>query len=389
MGGVSMRIFLVLAAIGCTRQGTDKLRVEPTFVTVTLSGDMGSQETPRLFTTEPQNWPVLVQTLDKDGDPYDFDGDLKIKVRPGDLDMDPWVTLTDGEWSGEVLFHAGFGPTRIWFSDEGDKNSGTGREPSWAAGVSETIWYARPTIAEMQKNDDVETNNLEGEFAELRISDRQVVVTALGTTGFWVTDIADTIGSYNSLFVYTFNEPRDVAVGDQLAELAGGNNEYLGATQLSWPTWELVEGGTLTPPDPVTLDAATACDDAKMEGLEAALVEIPDATIPSSFVEGSEDYTDWQEYGQWPVTLEDGACTVYVSAETVAPDFSPAAHTGENLGTVRGMVTQIWDSWIVLPRSADDLGAGAAARPSTPAARPARPTRAPLHTHGPEPMRSK
>lgn len=361
---------LLLLSLGCTRQGSDKLRVEPTFVTVELQGELGTEEAPLPFTTEPQSWTINVSTLDKDGDAYDFDGDLKLKTRPGNLDMDAWVTLTDGVWSGEVLFHAGFGPTRIWVSDEGDKNADSGREPSWATGVSEPIWYARPTIAEMQTNADYETNNLEGEFAELRVIDRQVVVTALGTSGYWVTDLADPVGGYNSLFVYTFNEPRDVALGDQLAELAGGDNEYLGATQLSWPTWTLVEGAELTPPDAFVLDSATACDDNLMEGLEAALVEVQNATIPSSFTEGNEDYTTWQEYGQWPIELEDGACTVYVSAETVAPDFSPAGLAGENLGTIRGMLTQIWDAWILLPRSAADIGADAAARPSTPTAGP-------------------
>lgn len=360
-------------AIGCTRPGTDKARIEPTFVTVEVQGELGSAEAPLPFSTETQSWTVTASTLDKEGDPEDFDGDLKIRVRPGDLEMDAWVTLVDGAWTGEVSIANGFGPTRIWFSDEGDKNADSGRPASWATGVSETLWYARPTIAEMQRNDDVETNNLEGEFAELRISDRQVVVTALGTSGFWVTDTADEIGAYNSLFVYTFNEPRDVAVGDRLLELAGGNNEYLGATQLSWPTWELYEGETLTPPDPVTLDSATACDEALMEGLEAALVEVPGATIPSSFTEGSEDYETWQEYGQWPIALADGDCTIYVSAETVAPDFSPAAYVGQTLGTVRGMVTQIWDAWIILPRSASDLGDVYASRPAPPAGRPTLP----------------
>jgi len=363
-----MKPLTLLLIAGCTRTGTDKARIEPTFVTVEVSGELGSEDAPLPFSTAAQSWTVTATTLDKEGDPYPFEGDLKIRVRPGRLDMDPWVTLTGGTWTGEVPVYDGFGPTRIWFSDEGDKDVGSTRQPSWATGVSEPLWYERPTIAELQKNDDIDTNNLEGEFAELRVADRSVVVTALATTGFWVTDLADAAGSYNSLFVYTFNAPSGAEVGDQLSSLNGGDNEYLGSTQLSWPTWELA-GTTLTPPDPVVLDTVTACDETKMEGLEASLVEVPDATIPSTFVEGSEDYDNWVQYGQWPVTFGDGSCTIYVESETAAPDFSAAAHVGETLGTLRGMVSEIWGVWIILPRDASDIGAdGAAARPRVPLA---------------------
>ena len=344
---------------GCTTTGTNKERIEPTFINVSLAGDLATPEAPLPFTVEPQAWTATVSTLDAEGDAYPFDGDLKVRIRPGRLDMDSWVTLTDGTWTGDVLMHAGFGPTRIWFGDEGDKNADSTREASWATGVSEPISYDLATIAEMQKCDDVDTNNLVGEFSELRVADRQVVVTALGTSGFWVTDLADPTGSYNSLFVYTFNEPRDVALGDQLIQLGGGNNEYLGATQLSWPTYQTAEGVSLTVPDPVPLTSTIACDDAAMEGLEAAVVEIVDGVIPSTFKEGDEDYDTWVEYGQWPITFADGACTIYVSSETTAPDFSPAAHVGETV-SVRGLVSQIWSAWIVQLRSEEDLSLSAA-----------------------------
>lgn len=353
--------------IACSPTNQGKTRIEPTFVTVTLAGDLGTDEAPLPFTVETTPWAATVETFDIDGDPYPFAGDLKIRTRPGQLDMDSWVTLTDGAWSGDVEMHAGFGPTRIWFGDEGDKNADSTREASWATGVSEPIHYALPTIAEMQKNDDVETNNLNGEFAELRVVDRQVVVTALGTTGFWVTDLADPIGSYNNLFVYTFNEPRDVELGDQLIQLGGGDNEYLGATQLSWPTYTTAEGVTLTPPEATALTGTSACDDATMEGLEAGLVAVESGTIPATFVEGNEDYETYLEYGQWPITTSDGTCTLYVSSETTAPDFAPTAHAGETV-SVRGMVTQIWDAWIIQLRSEDDLAVGSAlpARPAPP-----------------------
>ena len=360
-----MRTLLLLLALapGCTRTLGSADRVEPTFLTVALSGDLGTQDAPLDFNTTATDWTVEVHTLDHNGDAYPYNGDLKIRVRPGTLDMDPWVPVTDGVYTGTVTFHAGFGPTRIWFSDEGDKSSSSTRAPSYATGVSDPIWYKKPTIREMQTTTDNDTNALEGEFAELRVDDRQVVVTALGTDGFWVTDLADEPGTYNSLFVYTFNEPRDVVLGDRLTLLNGGDNEYLGATQFSWPTYESAEGESYTPPDPFQLDETTGCDDAALEGLEAALVELPTATIPSDFVEGSETYADWLEYGQWPVSL--GACSFVVESDGTVPDFLPTDHVGETLTPVRGLLTQLWSTWVILPRGPEDLGLEAEATAKT------------------------
>lgn len=345
---------MLLTLIACWSPGTAE-RVEPSFIEVALDGfEPGTREEPLPFTTVAFDVPVTVRTLDVNGDLYPFNGDLKPKVRPGIYDGDPWITVEDGEWAGSVSVRNTFGPTRVWFTDEGDKDADSGREASWAAGVTETMWFASPTIAEFQTTDDIETNQLNGEFATVRVADRQVVVTAREAAGMWVSDIADAQGTGNSVYVYTFSRPDDAYfVGARITLLTGINQEYLASTQLSYPTLE-TDGSTLDVPEAFEL---TDCTDEGMEGLEGARVGITDGTIPDTFVEGSEEYSDYLIYGQWPITY--GDCTLYVSSGGTAPDFSPLERAGQSLPRVEGMVKQIFSMWVIVVVDAEDIEAPA------------------------------
>jgi len=219
----------MLLLLACT-QNTPVERVEPTFIYVTvLEDELGTVDAPLPFSSETTQLSVRVETLDVNGDPWPHNGDLVVKLRPGRLDQAQWVTVTDGVYEGDIAFANGFASTRVWFSDEGDKDAGTGREPSFATGVTDPpLWYALPTLAEINEIDDPESNQLENEFTEVRAIDRDVRVTAVGTNGFWITDMADEVGSYNNLFVYTFSRPRDeVVLGARLSLLPGANQEYL------------------------------------------------------------------------------------------------------------------------------------------------------------------
>ncbi|MDP2311081.1 MAG: hypothetical protein Q8P18_33985 [Pseudomonadota bacterium] len=335
-------------------------RVEPSFIEVSLDGfSPGTREAPLAFSTAAFDVPITVRTLDVTGAPYPFEGDLKPKVRPGVLDSEPWISVSGGEWSGSVTIRNGFGPTRIWLTDEGDKDEDTEREASWGAGVTEAIWFGSPTIGEFQSTDDPETNQLAGEFATVRVADRQVVVTARSAAGFWVTDTADAPGAYNSVFIYTFSRPDDAyAVGARVTLLTGIDQEYLASTQLSFPTLA-TDGTTIAVPEAFEL---TSCGDDEMEGLESARVRVSDGEIASTFAEGSEEYADFLTYGQWPLTF--GSCTVYIESGTTAPDFDPSARAGQVIPRVEGMVKQIFDKWVLVVVDAEDIEA-AAAGPTT------------------------
>lgn len=346
---------LLFALFACQQTADRPARVEPSFIEVELGEGVAAStpEEPLAFSTTAVEVPVTVRTLDVNGDPSPFDGDLTVKVRPGKLEQDPFVRVEGGEWTGTVSLRSAFGPTRIWFTDEGDKDDDSGREASWAVGVTEPLHYAKPTIAELQSTDDIETNQLAGEFAMVRVEDREVVVTARDAAGLWVADDLDAAGSGNGLYVYTFSKPADeLVVGARISLLTGIDQEYLASTQLSYPTIE-TDGTTLPVPDAFEL---TACDDDfAMEGLEASRVRVSGGVLSADFAPGSEDYADFETYGQWPLSFGDG-CAVYVEAGGSAPDFWAPDHAGETFPFVEGFLKQIFDKWVLVVVDAGDIG---------------------------------
>lgn len=324
-------------------------RIEPSFIELSL-GDVarGSEEAPLAFTSSTVSVPVSIRTLGVDQQPYPFDGQLTVNVRPGKLDSESRVTVSGGEWSGEVQFHSAFGSTRIWVTDDLATET---RSPGYATGVSDELIYQWPTIAEMQTTTDHETNQLDHEFAELRVSDRQVVVTRLDPAGFWVNDLLDS--AYSGLYVYTFNKPDDeIQPGVQIVQLGGIDQEYLASTQLSHATIT-IGSSTLTVPDPTELDETTACDNDAMEKLEASQVRAANVSIPESFSEQSEEYQDYLDYGQWPIAL--GACTIYAESTTAAPDFFPIEYAGQTFTRIDGMLKEVYGKWVLVIVDADDI----------------------------------
>ncbi len=370
---------MLLTLLACAPQKIATERVEPTFVYVTvLTEDLGSAESPLAFTTDVVPLRVRVETLDVDGDPYPFTGDLSVKVRPGILEQEKWISLSEGVFEGDIELRNGFGPTRLWFSDEGDKDSSTGRQPSFATGVTDPpLYYALPTLAEMNEIEDVESNQLAGEFAEIRALDRDVRVSAVGVNGYWITDMADEPGSYNNLFVYTFSKPSDeTLVGSRVTLLTGSNQEYLGSTQLSFPTYVIGDDELVTPPEPVLISASNCADLASLEGLESAIVRIEDVTVPAGFSGTDEDYLDYVDYGQWPI----GDC-FYVDNNVTIPDFVPTA--GLEIPYVQGILNQVFDKWILLPRDPDDLSVAAGGPPASSGPRMPDPPGEFPHSHAP------
>lgn len=362
-----------LLALGACTDDAARQRVEPTFIEVAVQGDAGSEDAPLAFSAEPRTFTVTATTLDRNADPWPFEGDLSVRVRPGRIDgascdsylndathhEQCFVHLTDGTWTGEVSFEDAFGPTRIWLSDEGDKDASSDRQATFATGVTEPIWIEKPTLAEMQRTDDNDTNQLDGEYAELRVADREVVVTWLGTAGFWATDLSEPDGpaNYAHIFVYTFSKPEGLERGSRITLLQGVNQEYLATSQLSFPAYEAE--GTLEVPDYAALDGDMVCDDATMEALESALVEAEGLTIPGTFgsSEQDEDYLDYIDYGQWPATFGDQGCTLYVDSSAI-DGFDPTAHAGESLGVVRGVLSQVWGKWILVANDESELSVG-------------------------------
>ena len=207
-----------------------------------------------------------------------------------------------------------------------------------------------------------------GEFTEVRVEDRDVVVTVVGPNGFWITDLNDGVGNYASMYIYTFQKPSGVRPGYRITKLNGGNQEYLGSTQLSFPSYEAEEADFQV--EIPTIDDSTLCDPQKMEGFESAVVNVANAQIPDTFTEGSEDYYDYLEYGQWPVKIDN--CTFYIDSSALSFAFDPVDYSGERL-TATGIVSQIWSKWIIVLYDDDGLSVDASSFPSKPTRGPVRP----------------
>lgn len=349
----------MLLLIACVATG-ERDRVEPSFLRVQLGEGVatGSADAPLPFSAEATDLAVAITALDIHGEPYPWAGTVTVKARPGRIEPSHLSLDESGSYAGSVSVEAGFGPTRVWALDEDTDDD---RVPGWAAGVTEPVWWALPTISEMQTTDNHESNQLAGEFAELRVVDREVVVTATDAAGFWASDLLDAPGNYSGVYVYTFNKPDDeVVVGAQLSLLTGQNQEYLGATQLAFPTVEVVEGTTLTPPSAVELSEATCADDDAMEKLEGSFVRALTPSIPASFTADSAEYADYEEYGQWPLSF--GACTLYVESGGTVPEYFPPDHAGATLTHVEGMVKEVYGKWIFTVLGPEGIGADVAAR---------------------------
>lgn len=349
----------LLGLAACQTPTESPTALEPSFIQVSLgSGQVtGSLDNPLDFSSEEQMVDLSIETLDRNGDPIDFEGTLQLNVRPGTLTGNPYVSVNGGKWSGEVGIKNGFGPTRVWFTENAPL--GSENEATYATGVSDPLYFAIPTIGEMNRIDDHESNQLAKEFAEIRAVDRDIRVVTVGTNGFWATDMLDAAGEHNSIFVYTFSKPDpDVQVGRRLSLLTGNNQEYLATTQISFPTLEVTDEPVLEMPAPSELPENLCGATDILEGYESALVNLKNVQIPDGFGTdlSDEDYEDYINYGQWPVVHTSGGCTWYISSAVPCPSFLPT--DGLVLAEVTGMLSEVWDKWILNIRSPDDLPAG-------------------------------
>jgi hypothetical protein len=387
---------LPLILLGCNGTPQSKpLAPEPTFLEVSgslegmASDDTGDDGQGILeFSNEGRTINVTATTLDRNSEPYDYDGWVEVTIRPGTIKgvsgatqtTDTWgeehwfVQAVDGQVSTQVSFSSSFGDTRVWMAAVGDIED-TSIGASFATGVTGPLAVQLPTIAQMQDVSELEIDEpftsspMTGEFVTLRTDDREVVVTTLTTKGFWASDLGDAPGNYSGLFVYTFNKPEGVAVGDRLSLLGGGVQEYVGATQISFPLYEAMDGETLEPPPASVLSDETLCADDRpnngaLEAFESSLVTVAVGTIPEDFketppgIDSDLDYAQYLEYGQWPIELP-GGCRVYVVSNTTAPEFDPVAHAGQDVGPITGMLSYVragGHKWMVLVRNPEDLG---------------------------------
>ncbi|MBX3264741.1 MAG: hypothetical protein KF782_34025 [Labilithrix sp.] len=134
---------------------------------------------------------------------------------------------------------------------------------SYAQGASPPIFYHLPRVADVRGlkcTDPADTSTCSGSgktpYPKEQILldtgfhekpdgsqefDFDMVVTRISSDGFYVTDIKDERGGFNSVFSFNFNAPPRMRVCDRLRTFAGTATEFFGLTQISYPTWTLEE----------------------------------------------------------------------------------------------------------------------------------------------------
>jgi len=276
-------------------------------------------EAPLPFSIEGHSFALSIQAMGYDHEPHsDFDGCLTLHLTSGileSLDLPAGTTscpagmlaVSAGSGSATLTISRAYDQLRIWISDEGSAAAAG----SFASGSTQAIYTQLPTVAQVQQSDSTIESPLQHSYVPFLGYDpllpaaerRELIVTTVTNDGFYVTDMSDPAGSFNSLFVFSFSRPDDIQAGDRLSKLAGIVSEFLGFTELQFPTWTVESSGNPLP-EAAVLDPSMVCIGTQMEAWESSVVRVDnivtDVTRPS-------DCLDYNEYGQWPAVLP-GEC---------------------------------------------------------------------------------
>ena len=350
-------IGIITYFISCEQELGDGLDGPLTFKVEISEGEIGSKNSPVPFSKDEIEFSLSVRTIDQDGKTdTGFKGPVNFNIGPTGqlvLRQETSFALKKGVATDiPVKVRYIHGKTHIWVEDVGTK----GDPGSYATGLSEEIWFANPSLRNVQEPEKSSDSSLKNEFVEINIGDRILIVTGITNDGFYVTDISEPDGIYNAMYVYAFNRPEKLDVGDRISQLNGTVQEYYGFTELGFPSWTVSERG-LQPPDSYFITEAQLNDDDVMESYESRLVHIENGLI----CETGEDY---DSYGQWTVLLssngdcESGKAGINVISAFEVPEFDPKEHQGQTMRRLTGNLRYhryASPNWIIYPRDLSDI----------------------------------
>ena len=176
------------------------------------------------------------------------------------------------------------------FANDDDERGGT-----FAQGVSAPIYFKLPRIADIRglrcdgANPSVCSGNGSTPYPKEQIQVDtgyrddgthafDTVVIRIASDGFYVNDLGDQRGGFNSIFAFNFNAPPRMRTCDRMKTFSGTANEFFGFTQIAYPTWTLEEWDPARRPclvpDPARLAPATILDATALLPVSGSLVRV-------------------------------------------------------------------------------------------------------------------
>jgi hypothetical protein len=306
---------------------------------------------PYAAATSPFAATLRVEAIDWAGQPdRTFSGHLLLDARPGQVypnEMD----IKEGVGEVSIQLANSYGETRVWFEHCGQREAplrgnctdderkaylpecmAQFKHGTLATGISPPVIFAQPSISDVQGTTDsgtsplqpfsgdrcaaladpryVDTGNLTpAQITQLprgqripasgntvKITAGEMIVTAIDNGGFFLTDVSDAakMRGFNGIYVFNFNYPENLQVGDRVTSITGTPAEFTGSTQLANPYWTKDLKGPFLNRIPVPTRISTTVYEAsvsasgsnisnaiEMEKLEGGLVCMEGLVIPS------------------------------------------------------------------------------------------------------------
>jgi len=279
-----------------------------------------------------------------------------------------------------VKLPSAFGPTTVWFDD--DPAAGA----TYAAGVSPTLWYRDPFIADIQTPASETAVNafsdspLEGKNIAVNSSKHgangAMVVTSVFAQGYTVADVSCAgpltppcvSDNYDYVEVFSFSAPTDqlvrfISEGQVISGFAGGISEFDGLTEIGFPqtfvSGDPVVNKALEPPVVVIDQTWFTTNKIFFERNEAGAIEVDGGVVCPL----DADYTTYKQWKIDPAGVGDAAACggknlINVISSGVAT-VDPGTLVGKKLPKVVGMLRPVnigtFNVWIIYPRSDADI----------------------------------
>jgi len=283
------------------------------------------------------------------------------------------VPMSGGKGTLTTMLPPVFGPTTVWFDD------GTDADATYATGVSPTLWFRDPFVADIQTPssetavDALDAAPLDNKNVDVRASrygaQGRLVITSVYTQGYTLADVkcADTNGTppcvaadYDYMDVFSYSAPLDqdkrfLNEGQVIDGFAGGVTEFDGLTEIGFPQTFVVGQPVVNKamePAPVKFDGTWFTSPILFEHAEAAPIEIDNAKVCNI----DSDYITYKQWKLDPAGVG-GDCTGnFINVVTAGTlDLDPTTLQGKTLPKVVGVLRPIFKHWIIFPRSMSDL----------------------------------